>query len=185
MKRRCSHIIIPAVLSVWAIVFSAHAGSLIKPCVMQAPCGPATDRRPLSSPVCGLELTCTNEPVMLGHPQGVCFRATCSGVWGLLHERVDQSSFRRRLFAYRHYTFRGYWDLKDQGVIEAGAAKQRELFLVLPEDLIEFRLLEPDPLARIALRNLGYIEKGSIEELKRRLAYERYLERAEDGPSGR
>lgn len=185
MKRLFFHIIILAVFSVWVTVFSTHAGPLIKPCVPQAPCGPATDRQQPSNPVCGLELTCTNMPVMLGYPQGVCFRATCPGVWSLLHERVDQSSFRRRLFAYRHYTFRGYWDLKDQGVIESGAVKQRELFLVLPEDLIEFRLLDPDPLAGIALRNLGYIKKGSIDELKRWLAYERYLERAEETFIGR
>lgn len=75
--------------------------------------------------------------------------------------------------------------MKDQGVIESGAVKQRELFLVLPEDLIEFRLLDPDPLAGIALRNLGYIKKGSIDELKRWLAYERYLERAEETFIGR
>lgn len=180
VKRLCFHITIPVFLFVGMTVLNALAGPLVKPCVMQVPCGPSTDRQRPSNPECGLELTCTNKPVILGYTQGVCFRATCPGVWGLLHERMDQSSFRRRLFAYRHYTFRGYWELKDQGLIEAGAVKQRELFLVLPEDLIEFRLLDSDPLAGIALRNLGYIKNGSIDELQRWLAFERYLERAEE-----
>ncbi len=184
MRRLFFHITILAMLSIWVTALSALAGPLLKPCVMQSPCGPATERHRPSNPECGPELTCTNKPVMLGYPHGVCFRATCPGVWGLLHERVDQSSFRRRLFTYRHYTFRGYWELKDQGLIEAGAVKQRELFLVLPEDLIEFRLLEPDQSAGIALRNLGYVKKGSVDELKRWLAYERYIERAGDGLSG-
>ena len=78
--------------------------------------------------------------MILGYPQGVCFRATCPGIWGLIHTRVDQASFRRRFFTYRHYSFKGTWDLKDQGVIEAGAVPVRELFLVLPEDVIEFKL---------------------------------------------
>ncbi len=135
-------------------------------------------------PECCIELTCTNGPIQLGHCSGVCFRASCPGVWGIIHERMDQASFRRRLFTYRHYTFKGYWELKDQGVIEAGLRKQRELFLVMPDDLIEFRLLDPDPCAKIELRELGYIKKGCVEELQRWLAYWVYMEKAEQNYSG-
>ena len=116
--------------------------------------------------------------MLLGYPQGVCFRATCPGIWGLIHTRADQASFRRRFFTYRHYSFRGYWDLKDQGVIEAGAAPVRELFLVLPEDLIEFKLTDPDCYARIEIRKLGYIKTGNVRELQEWLACNSYMEKA-------
>jgi hypothetical protein len=68
--------------------------------------------------------------------------------------------------------------LKDQGVIEAGATPVRELFLVLPEDLIEFKLTDPDCYARIEIRKLGYIKTGNLRELQEWLAYNSYLEKA-------
>jgi hypothetical protein len=132
-----------------------------------------------TAPECGIEMTCTPGPIQLGNSSGVCFRATCPGVWGILHQRTDQNSFRRRIFAYRHYAFRGYWDLKDQGLIESGPVRQRALFLVLPDDLIEFRLLEPDPYARIEVKDLGCVKKGSVEELQNWLAYRVYIENIE------
>jgi hypothetical protein len=51
------------------------------------------------------------------------------------------------------------------------------LFLVLPDDLIELKLRDPDANAAIEVINLGYIKKGSVEELKKWLAYNIYLER--------
>jgi hypothetical protein len=117
--------------------------------------------------------------VVLGYSQGVCFRASCAGVRALLHSRLDQASFRRRLFSYRHYQFRGYWDLKDQGTLEAGSATVRELFLVLPGDLIELKLTSPDSGARIEVQNLGYLKKGSLAELQQWLAYQSYGENLE------
>jgi hypothetical protein len=89
---------------------------------------------------------------------------------------MDQASFRRRLFTYRHYAFKGYWELKDQGVIESAPVPQRALFLVLPDDLIEFRLLDPDPCAKIDLNDLGYLKKGPVAELQRWLAYRVYMD---------
>jgi len=71
--------------------------------------------------------------------------------------------------------------LKDQGVIEAGAVPLRELFLVLPEDLIEFNLTDPDCHAKVEIRKLGYIKTGNLVELQEWLAYYRYLEKA--GPA--
>jgi len=156
----------------------AQAGPPLQKCAIQPP-GPTefTSQR-LPQPECGLELTCTDKPVLLGNPQGVCFRATCPGIWGLIHTRADQASFRRRFFTYRHYAFRGHWDLKDQGVIEAGPAPLRELFLVLPEDLIEFKLAEPDCHARVEIRKLGYIKTGNLCELQEWLACNSYIEKA-------
>lgn len=142
--------------------------------------GPCTSRQTLPAPECGIELTCAGQPVRLGYSGGVCFRATCPGVWGIMHERIDQASFRRRLFTYRHYSFKGYWELKDQGVIESGPMQQRALFLVLPDDLIEFKLLEPDPCAKIDVSELGYLKKGSVSELQRWLAYRVYMD---NGPA--
>lgn len=141
----------------------------------QPSCGPSPTPR---APQCGIEMTCAGGPIQLGYSSGVCFRASCPGVWGILHERIDQASFRRRLISYRHYTFRGYWGLKDQGVIESGFGRQRALFLVLTEDLIEFRLLDPDPMAAIEVRELGYVKKGALDELQRWLAYRVYMENA-------
>jgi len=147
-------------------------------CALQPPASCPPQGRS-SGPECGIEMTCTAGPMQLGTSSGVCFRATCPGVWGILHQRTDQYSFRRRIFAYRHYAFRGYWDLKDQGVIESGPVRQRALFLVLPDDLIEFRLLEPDPYAQIEVRDLGYVKKGSMEELQNWLAYRVHIENLE------
>lgn len=130
-----------------------------------------------SVPTCSIELTCTDKPVQLGYSDGVCFRAACPGVWALMHKRVDQASFRRRYLSYRHYAFTGIWELKGRGNVESGPAAFRELFLVLPDDLIEFKLKDPDPNAIIEITNRGYIKRGSVEEMKKWLAYNMYLER--------
>ena len=135
--------------------------------------------RATTCPECATELTCTDRPVLLGHSGGICFRATCPGVWALLHTRLDQASFDRRLFSYRHFQFREGWELKDQGTIEAGPAPVRELFLVLAGDLIELKLVEPEPKTRIEVRNLGYVKKGSVAELQQWLAYHAYWENSE------
>ncbi|MFH0960330.1 MAG: hypothetical protein V1897_16680 [Pseudomonadota bacterium] len=129
-----------------------------------------------------IEITCTDKPVQLGFSGGVIFRATCPGIWAITHQRIDESSFRRRFFSYRHYTFKGYWQIKDQGMIEAIHNPSRELFMVLPEDLIEFKLLEPDCFTRIDVKNIGYVKKGPICELQEWLAYQSYMERV-DFPS--
>jgi hypothetical protein len=94
-----------------------------------------------------------------------------------VHKRADQASFRRRYFTYRHYSFNGTWELKNQGAIESGPTAFRELFLVLPDDLIEFKLRDPDLNAAVEITNLGYIKKGTVDELKKWLAYNVYLER--------
>ena len=129
-----------------------------------------------------IEITCTDKPVQLGFSCGVIFRATCPGIWAITHQRIDESSFRRRFFSYRHYTFKGYWEIKDQGMIESIQNPTRELFMVLPEDLIEFKLLEPDCFTKIDVKNIGYVKKGSICELQEWLAYQSYMERV-DFPS--
>ncbi|MEI6134891.1 MAG: hypothetical protein WCP72_07940 [Desulfomonile sp.] len=129
-----------------------------------------------------IEITCTDKPVQLGFSGGVVFSATCPGIWAITHQRIDESSFRRRFFSYRHYTFKGYWEIKDQGMIESIHNPSRELFMVLPEDLIEFKLLEPDCFARIDVKNIGFVKKGSICELQEWLAYNSYMERV-DFPS--
>ena len=54
--------------------------------------------------------------------------------------------------------------------------------MVLPEDLIEFKLLETDCFTRIDVKNIGYVKKGSICELQEWLAYQSYMERV-DFPS--
>lgn len=138
--------------------------------------GPCASRQTPPGPECGLDLTCAGRPVRLGYAGGVCFRASCPGVWGIVHERTDQDSFRRRIFTYRHYAFKGYWELKDQGRLESSPVPQRALFLVLPDDLIEFRLLDPDPCAKIDVSELGYIKKGPVAELQRWLAYRVYMD---------
>lgn len=172
---RVSPALIAAILLL-AIAGATQAGPPLQECAIQplgpSQCGPQGS----DQPECGLELTCTDKPVLLGYPRGVCFRATCPGIWGLIHTRADQTSFRRRIFTYRHFAFKGYWELKDQGVIEAGPVPQRALFLVLPDDLIEFRLLAPDPCAKIDVSELGYIKKGSLAELQRWLAYRVYMD---------
>ena len=125
-----------------------------------------------------IEITCANKPVQLGFSGGVVFRASCPGIWAIIHQRIDESSFRRRFFSYKHYTFRGYWEIKDQGMIEAVPAPTRELFMVLPGDLIEFRLLEPDCNCKIDVTNIGYIKKAGLRELQEWLAYNSYMEKA-------
>jgi hypothetical protein len=132
-------------------------------------------RRRASQPRCGIEMTCTDGFIQVGYSDGVCFRASCPGIWAILHRRVDQASFRRRLIIYRHYNFQGYWELKSQGTLESGLVTLRELFLVLPDDLIEFRLADPDCLAKVELKNFGYVKKGSICELQKWLARHRYF----------
>jgi hypothetical protein len=143
----------------------------------------ASQTRASEGPTCGIEITCTDKPVQLGYSEGVCFRATCPGVWALTHKRVDQVSFRRRFITYRHYSFQGTWEVKDQGVIETGLVQLRELFLVLPDDLIELKLRDPDCNTAVEVRNVGYIKKGTIDELKHWLAYNVYLERPDKGES--
>jgi hypothetical protein len=162
-----------------AIAGTTQAGPPLQKCTIQPLGPPQCGPQGSAQPECSVELTCTDKPILLGHPQGACFRATCPGIWGLIHTRTDQASFRRRLFTYRHYAFRGYWDLKDQGVIESGATPLRELFLVLPEDLIEFKLTDPDCNARIEIRKLGYIKTGNVRELQEWLAYNSYMEKVE------
>jgi len=49
---------------------------------------------------------------------------------------------------------------------------------VLPEDLIEFKLTDPDCHAKAEIRKLGYIKTGNLRELQEWLAYYRYLEKA-------
>lgn len=178
MRKLQIFVTILGVILLSGIVPNAQAGPPLQKCAIQPLETRNSGSQRLSRPECGLELTCTDKPVLLGNSQGVCFRATCPGIWGLIHTRADQASFRRRFFTYRHYAFRGYWDLKDQGVIETGAAPIRELFLVLPEDLIEFKLNDADCYARIEIRKLGYIKTGNLCELQEWLAYNSYLEKA-------
>ncbi len=64
-------------------------------------------------------------------------------------------------------------------MIESVHIPSRELFMVLPEDLIEFKLLEPDCFARIDVKNIGFVKKGSICELQEWLAYNSYMERVD------
>lgn len=130
-----------------------------------------------SQPSCALEITCTDKPIQLGYGMGVCFRATCPGIWALVHKRNDQASFRKRIITYRHYNFAGSWNLKDQGAVESVHNQIRELFLVMPDDLIQFELNDPDCNAQVEVINLGYIKKGTIEELKNWFAYNNYMER--------
>lgn len=168
--------VIIVLLLLTGFVPAGEAGSPLQKCAIPGSDQACGSQQNSSAPSCSIEITCTDKPVLLGYSQGVCFRATCPGVWALLHSRLDQASFRRRFFTYKHYQFRGSWELKDQGMIEAGAATVRELFLVLPDDLIELKLADPDPCARVEIRNLGYIKKGSVAELQQWLAYQVYLE---------
>ncbi|MGC8602977.1 MAG: hypothetical protein ACP5VS_04730 [Desulfomonilaceae bacterium] len=131
-----------------------------------------------------IEITCIDEPVQLGFSGGVIFRASCPGIWAMRHQRIDENSFRRRFFSYRHFTFRGYWEVKDQGVIEALPSSTRELFMVLPGDLIEFKLLEPDCYCKIDVTNIGYIKKAGLCELQEWLAYNTYMQRMDFPETG-
>ena len=157
------------------------AGALAQPPLTKCAIHPqpptkCSKQRSSSTPRCGIEMTCTDKPIQLGYSDGVCFRAGCPGIWALVHKRVDQASFRFRVWTYRHYSFKGYWQLKDQGAVQSGPVEIRELFLVLPDDLIEFRLQDPDKYARVELRNVGYIKRGNLCELKKWLAKQSYLE---------
>lgn len=135
---------------------------------------------PVSSPTkiveYSIEMTCTDKPVQLGYSAPVQFRAICPGVWAIIHQRMDESSFRRRFFTYSHYEFKGTWNLRDQGMIESVYTPSRELFIVLPGDLIEFKTADPDCFAKVNIKNLGYLKKASLPELQEWLAYNRYLE---------
>lgn len=164
-----------------ASIETSHSGGFPQQSCAPQPPSPCGSQAGPAAPECGIEMTCVTGPLQLGSTSGICFRATCPGVWGIVHQRIDQNSFRRRIFAYRHYAFRGYWDLKDQGLIESGPVRQRALFLVLPDDLIEFRLVEPDPYAQVEVRDLGYIKKGSVQELQTWLAYRLYIENIDGG----
>jgi len=165
-----------AMMGVSAVI----AGEPLQKCSIAGPPQPCPGRvTTTGGPSCGIDMTCTDGPLQLGYSDGICFRATCPGIWALVHKRVDQASFRRRFITYRHYRFVGYWELKDQGVIESGPISLRELFVVMPDDLIEFKLRDPDCNAAIEVRNLGYIKRGSPKELERWLAYHVYLERPE------
>jgi hypothetical protein len=169
--------IIVATGAVLVAVSLGVAGDPLQKCLMPGTQQPSCGQDRATGPRCAIELTCTDKPVQLGYSDGVCFRATCPGIWGLMHKRIDQASFRRRHFTYRHYTFNGTWALKNQGAIESGTMPLRELFLVLPDDLIELKLRDPDANAAIEITNLGYIKKGSVAELKKWLAYNIYLEK--------
>ncbi|MEJ2719428.1 MAG: hypothetical protein P8182_20245, partial [Deltaproteobacteria bacterium] len=135
-----------------SIADNPFAGPPLIKCSPQPQCLPGPRGLSDPSPRCGIEITCTDKPVQLGYSDGVRFRATCPGVWAVLHKRVDQASFRRRIWTYRHFAFKGYWELKDRGAIESGPVPIREVFLVMPDDLIEFRLRDPDPYARVEFR---------------------------------
>ncbi|MGC9030291.1 MAG: hypothetical protein ACP5LD_11525 [Desulfomonilaceae bacterium] len=163
-----------AIVSAPLLVFG---GEPLQKCTIPDQYSGCGDRQTRSGPTCAIELTCADKPLQLGYSDAVCFRATCPGIWALVHKRADQASFRSRVFTYRHYAFKGMWDLKDQGAIESIVTPCRELFLVMPEDLIELKLRDPDPYAAIEVINLGYIKKGSLEELQKWLAYQIYLER--------
>lgn len=155
---------------------TSMAGSPLTKCTIQGQPQGSSPRLPDPKPECGIEITCTDQPVQIGYSDGVCFRATCPGIWALTHKRVDQASFRRRIWTYRHFAFKGYWELKDQGAIQSGPVELREMFLVLPDDLIELRLRDPDKFARVEIRNLGYVKRGDICELQKWLAQESYME---------
>ncbi len=174
------------VSTVFIMIFAsvAAAGDALEKCSIPGPSQTGSRQgRTSDTPTCGIELTCTDRPVQLGYSDGVCFRATCPGIWALIHRRVDQASFRRRFVTYSHYSFAGNWELKDRGVIESGQVPLRELFLVLPDDLIEFKLRDPDCNSAIEVKNLGYVKMGSVDELKRWLAYNVYLEQPNRGDS--
>lgn len=127
-------------------------------------------------PECALDVTCSDEAVRLGNRAGVCFRSDCAGVVAILHKRNDEVSFRRRFVSYRHFAFEGRFVLKDQGTLESGPVLSRELFLVLPGDIIEFRTDGDDCLAKIDLRNLGYVKRGSLCELQHWLSEKTFME---------
>jgi hypothetical protein len=178
MKNSWSSVLIGILAAVALLSPHTCGGEELRKCSVSGQQPSCADRQGgSSSPSCGIEITCTDKPVQLGYSEGVCFRASCPGIWALTHKRADQASFRRRYLSYRHYAFTGTWALKDQGVIESGPTAFRELFLVLPDDLIELKLRDPDLNAAVEVTNLGYIKRGGIKELKKWLAYNVYLER--------
>ncbi len=177
MKKPWSSVLMGIIFAVGLLFPHLCVGTELPKCSIPGQHASCSGRSSSSSPSCGIEITCTDKPVQLGYSDGACFRASCPGIWALMHKRVDQASFRRRYLSYRHYTFTGTWELKDQGIIESGPVQSRELFLVLPDDLIELKLRHPDMNAAIEVTNLGYVKKGSVEELKKWLAYNIYLER--------
>lgn len=164
----CFIVILVSTVPSWA-QFSP-AGTFAGP---SSSCRTAPENR---RPECALEISCLDEPVQLGYAGGVCLRASCPGIVAILHRRADEASFRRRFFTYRHFSFNGSWEQKVQGMIDTSQVRRRELFLVLPGDVIEFRMADSDCNARIDLRNLGYIKKGDICELERWLASQRFME---------
>ena len=183
MRRYKLLTILAGILGVVSLPLFA-SGQTLQKCAIPAACAQPSQERSAPQPSCGVEITCTDKPVQLGYGSGVCFRATCPGVWALIHKRVDQASFRRRYITYRHYSFNGNWNLKDQGVIESRINSFRELFLVLPDDLIQFELRDPDCNSAVEVANLGYIKRGSVDELRKWLAYNVYLERPTLEPVG-
>ncbi len=134
------------------------------------------DRSVQNRPKCSMDITCLDETVLLGNQLGVCIRADCPGIVAILHQRSDEASFRRRFISYRHFAFEGDFVLKDRGTIESGPVRTRELFLVLPGDVIELRTEGEDCLAKIDVRNLGYVKKGNLCELQNWLAEKTFME---------
>ncbi len=149
-------------LTAFCALWGSHAAALAdtRHPPRSDPAAPRSCQSDRVQPKCKTELTCTDAYVGLPPNATVCFRATCPGIWALIHRRVDQESFNTRYLYYRHYRFRGLWELQDQGRIATGPTDLRELFLVLPDDLIEIGLLNPDCSAYVEVRNIGYIKKG-------------------------
>ncbi len=75
----------------------------------------------VAQPECGLELTCTDSRCCWAILMGCVFGATCPGIWGLIHTRADQASFRRRFFTFRHFRFQWAVGIERSGVIQAGS----------------------------------------------------------------
>lgn len=179
MTTRWSSVLVGTICAAALLFPHPCKGTELRKCSIPGAQSSCNNQSRPSTPTCSIEMTCTDKPIQLGYSDGVCFRASCPGIWALMHKRADQASFRHRYFTYRHYAYTGRWELKDQGVIESGLTEFRELFLVLPDDLIELKLRDPDMNAAIEVRNLGYLKKGNVEELKKWLAYNIYLERPE------
>jgi len=181
MNVRIVTVLIAAIMGAMLSTGMAGGQQNAPKCSVHAAGSPTRDRS-ATQPLCGIEMTCTDRPIKLNYSDRVCFRATCPGIWAVIHRRADQASFKRRLFTYRHYQFVGTWEVRDQGTLEAFDVPLRELFLVLPGDVIEFRLVEPDCHTRVELSNIGYVKKGSLCEVQQWLAYNTYLERPNLSP---
>ena len=143
-KHLSGAIIIAALYTMAILVGGSMADVYAESSLVKCGVKPVSYCKPTRSaqPRCAIELTCTDKFVKLGNPDGVCFRPTCPGVWALIHRSTNQNSFRRKFITYRHYTFVGYWQLKDQGVLESSTLPTRELFLVL-SDLIGRVIVPP------------------------------------------